>query len=305
MQTQLRSNVQGRRKRPPVVSSSILAGMLWTADGNRFTPSHTVKKGRRYRYYICQPVRQPGGAMSGPYRLPAHQIETLVLSRLKSFLHSANDVIDSLSLPADSASIIHQLIMAAQGSSGKWFAGAASGTGAVLTKFVDRVVVHQEKVEVLIRGRRLRNALIHELPPGSSPDPSSVDREAGELVHLSVDARLKHCGGEVRFVVPPRSTAEMPTHQVPSLLKAVVRGHDWRTQIIEGRVWGRRTLSKQTGLDERYVSRILQCAFLAPDIVESILDGQQPADFSLEKLRNGVPLSWVEQRQRFGFPSRP
>jgi hypothetical protein len=35
----------------------------------------------------------------------------------------------------------------------------------------------------------------------------------------------------------------------------------------------------------------------------SILDERQPADFSLEKLRNGVPMSWVEQRKRFGFPA--
>ena len=190
-------------------------------------------------------------------------------------------------------------------SSGKWFAGAASHSGSVLTKFVDRIVVDPEKVEVLISKRRLREALIHKLPPGSAVDPSAAETEGCDLVHLSVDARLRHCGGEVRFVVPPRSTGDMPTRQVPSLLKAVVRGHDWRTQIIDGRVWGRRTLSKQTGLDERYVSRILQCAFLAPDIVEAILDERQPADFSIERLRTKLPLTWAEQRQRFGFPARP
>ena len=41
-------------------------------------------------------------------------------------------------------------------SSGKWFAGAASHSGSVLTKFVDRIVVDPEKVEVLISKRRLR-----------------------------------------------------------------------------------------------------------------------------------------------------
>jgi site-specific DNA recombinase len=85
----------------------------------------------------------------------------------------------------------------------------------------------------------------------------------------------------------------------------MARSHDWHKQIIGGKVRGRRSLADQTGLDERYVSRILQCAFLAPDIVEAILDGRQPADFSMEKLRTGLPLSWAEQRQRFGFPARP
>jgi site-specific DNA recombinase len=305
VQVKMKSNIQGSRTGPRETTSSMLAGILCTAEGNRFTPSHTMKNGRRYRYYVCPGVRRPSGMQEGLSRLPAHRIEGLVLSRLKSFLQSANDVIDNLSLPTDGASLIQQLITAAQTSTGKWFAGAGSDTGAVLTKFVDRVLVHQEKVEVLIGKRRLREALIHDLPSDPPPDPTSAERDISELVHLSVDAKLRHCGGEVRFVVPPRSSGDMPARHVPSLLKAVVRGHDWRTQIIEGKAWGRRTLSKQTGLDERYVSRILQCAFLAPDIVEAILDGRQPADFSLEQLRSRLPLSWAEQRQRFGFSTRP
>jgi hypothetical protein len=49
---------------------------------------------------------------------------------------------------------------------------------------------------------------------------------------------------------------------------------DSRLQMIAGKVSGRRSLSKQTSLDERYVSRILQTVFLAPDIVQAILDGR-------------------------------
>jgi site-specific DNA recombinase len=303
VQAQLESNIQGHRKRARVVSPSMLAGVLWTADGSRFTPSHTVKKGRRYRYYICKPVLEPRGAMTGSYRLPARQIETLVLSRLKSFLNSANDVIDILGLPTDGASLIQHLITAAQSSTGKWFAGAPAGTGRALTTFVDRVVVHLEKVEVLISRRKLRDALMHGLSlcPAGPPNPGG---DASDLVHLDVEARLMRCGGEVRLLVPPHSSAEMPVHPVPSLLKAMARSHHWHSQIISGDVCGRRSLADSTGLDERYISRILHCAFLAPDIVESILDGRQPADFSLKKLRNSVPLSWTEQRERFGFPSR-
>jgi len=54
-------------------------------------------------------------------------------------------------------------------------------------------------------------------------------------------------------------------------------------------------------VDERYVSRILSCAFLAPDIVEAILEGRQPPQLTVEKLRFGAPLLWAEQREQFGF----
>ncbi len=41
-------------------------------------------------------------------------------------------------------------------------------------------------------------------------------------------------------------------------------------------------------------------AFLAPDIVEAILDGHQPADLELERLMKGVPIGWNEQRRALG-----
>jgi hypothetical protein len=35
---------------------------------------------------------------------------------------------------------------------------------------------------------------------------------------------------------------------------------------------------------------------LAPDIVESIMDGRQPAELGVHWLRRGIPVEWEEQR---------
>jgi hypothetical protein len=48
--------------------------------------------------------------------------------------------------------------------------------------------------------------------------------------------------------------------------------------------------------------RPLECAFLAPDIVEAIVDGRQPEGLTWKKLTRHVPMNWVEQRKRLGFP---
>jgi hypothetical protein len=37
--------------------------------------------------------------------------------------------------------------------------------------------------------------------------------------------------------------------------------------------------------------------------VEAILDARQPPDLTIKKLTHGLPLSWIEQRKQFGFPS--
>ena len=48
---------------------------------------------------------------------------------------------------------------------------------------------------------------------------------------------------------------------------------------------------------------MLRSAFLAPDIVEAILERRQPPDLNFEKVSKNVPLSWAEQRTQFGFPT--
>jgi hypothetical protein len=81
----------------------------------------------------------------------------------------------------------------------------------------------------------------------------------------------------------------------------VARAHDWCDRIVHGKALDQRSLAKQTGLDEVYVGRILGFAYLAPDIVEAILEGRQPRDLTFEKVTRNIPWSWAEQRGKFGF----
>ncbi|MBE6362625.1 MAG: hypothetical protein E7054_03120 [Lentisphaerae bacterium] len=48
-----------------------------------------------------------------------------------------------------------------------------------------------------------------------------------------------------------------------------------------------------------YLSRTLQLANLAPDIVKLIWENRQPETLTLDKLRKGIPESWEEQRKLF------
>ena len=81
VQAQLAGNTaernSGARNRQP----SLLAGMLFDRDGHRMTPSHAVKKGTRYRYYVSGSLitsdRTEGSA---GLRIPAAEIEQLVSS---------------------------------------------------------------------------------------------------------------------------------------------------------------------------------------------------------------------------------
>jgi len=67
------------KKRQRVGSPYLLTGIIFDGAGNRMTPSHSRKKGVRYRYYVSQAVLQARKAEAGPvFRVPAPEIEAQI-----------------------------------------------------------------------------------------------------------------------------------------------------------------------------------------------------------------------------------
>ena len=123
----------------------------------------------------------------------------------------------------------------------------------------------------------------------------------GDALTLRVPARLKLCSGEMRLVIPPGQRQELQPRPNATLIKALTRAFKWKERLFTGAAPSTSAIAKEEGLTERYVSRIMRLAFLAPDIVEAILDGYQPVDLELERLLKVIPTSWDAQRRALGF----
>jgi hypothetical protein len=83
----------------------------------------------------------------------------------------------------------------------------------------------------------------------------------------------------------------------------VAKAHRWFHQLETGEMPSIRAIARHEGIHECDVSRNLRLAFLAPDIVEAILDGNQPVDMTAETLRRlpQLPPDWETQRRLLGF----
>jgi hypothetical protein len=58
-------------------------------------------------------------------------------------------------------------------------------------------------------------------------------------------------------------------------------------------------IAHREGIGKQYVSRLIRLAFLAPSIVERIVEGRQPPELTAQALRTGhleLPLAWEAQR---------
>ena len=88
-----------------------------------------------------------------------------------------------------------------------------------------------------------------------------------------------------------------------TLVKPVVRGRDWFERLSSGQAESFAEIARVERVTGRYVAHVIQLAFLAPDIVASILSGTQPVDLTAQKLIKQIdlPLDWAEQRALLGF----
>jgi DNA invertase Pin-like site-specific DNA recombinase len=72
---------------------SLLRGLLFGPDGRAMSPTYTRKGGRLYRYYVSQAVLQ-GGANDAPHRrLPAGEVEGLVMAQVRALLRQPEVIV--------------------------------------------------------------------------------------------------------------------------------------------------------------------------------------------------------------------
>ena len=90
-----------------------------------------------------------------------------------------------------------------------------------------------------------------------------------------------------------------------ALVSALARACQWKEDLVAGRVSTVKVLAQREKVDPCYVRRILRLSFLAPDLIEAILNGWHSKELTLEWFRRPIPLEWARQRQYFGFRLSP
>lgn len=136
---------------------------------------------------------------------------------------------------------------------------------------------------------------------GSKPRPSTD----GRVLVVSISVSFQQNGGRKQIVTPPGTEQWRPraSRIDSSLVNAVARAHRWRHMIETQRYSSAAELSRKECVNESYVCRVLRLTLLAPEIVEAILNGQQPPTLELKDLLKPLPACWNDQRRTLGLAS--
>ena len=154
---------------------SLLAGLVYDGKGERLTPTHAVKKGTRYRYYVSTGLLT--GAKkdhSSGSRIPAGDVELLVIDRLRAFLTDPAAVLDAIDSETASGCGQSQLVEHGHQTSEELGNRPPNEVKATLVTLACRVVISFDRVEINISRYRLAAFLA-----GQSIDPSDPKAEAG------------------------------------------------------------------------------------------------------------------------------
>jgi len=230
--------------------------MLFDANGNPMTPSHAVKQGTRYRYYVSRPLiikDQTKG--SAGLRIPAGEIEHLVTSRVRQWLLHPGGIYSATRLVDASAQ--RWLVARATELGNSWPGLPATRQRALLTTLIERIDVGTNRIDIQIRPTGL-GAL---LDPAAALPPNAT---GGETQTLSVLVKLRRCGREIRMLVgtDPFATAK-PDRRLINLL---IRARRFNAALAGSDGVPFAALAKQEGVSPSYFTRLVRLSYLAPDI---------------------------------------
>ena len=119
-------------------------------------------------------------------------------------------------------------------------------------------------------------------------------------VTVSVPLTIRRRGGRKQIIGPDGAVARqgdnatgfVPLRGDPALVKALARGFRWLRMLEEGRYASISEMAAAEKIERGYLGSLLRLTLLAPEIVEAILDGRQPAGVTLPRLLEGVPVAW-------------
>ncbi|MEM7523227.1 MAG: recombinase family protein [Pseudomonadota bacterium] len=270
VQAQLIENAAKPRTRHGRAAPSLLAGKLIDETEDRLTATHSNKRGRRYRYYVSH--RLIAGDGQDGWRLSAATLERAAADAVAGHLRSP---IFRAALP--------DAVAAEQAAALADKLGAASSP-AVLGPLVLSGIVAPDELTLTLDGGRLAEAL--------GVEASAIPRS---LLTISTAWTVKRRGVETKLVLDQQRKPRDPV-----LVKTIAHGRIYLDALKAGRSIAE--IARDDAVSPSWVARHIDAALLAPDIVDRILDGDQPADLSAATILEApIPARWNEQKRRLGF----
>jgi site-specific DNA recombinase len=263
VQDRLTDNRTTRRK-SRVETGALLGGLIYDDRGNIMSPTYSLRRGNRYRYYISSALLHDRRADAGTLaRVNADEVERLVVEVLGR----------ELSRPE----------LSAEGPSTGW----SPETRTLVRDTVERVVIQCGQIQI---SRKL-----------TATSATVTPDEDGGMPQFHVAPLPAPRPRARKEIIIPGGRDSSPRRLNQALILAIARAKLWMRELRSSEYVHTAEIARRFRLSDAHVRRILRFGYLAPDIVEAIIEGRQPRSLTVKRLLQGIPCVWVDQRAAFGF----
>lgn len=281
VQLRMAENRIDRKLRRNASEASLLAGMIFDGIGRKMSPSHTVRKNKRYRYYITHAAEIIDDA-NPAWRLPAHDIEKRVVGRLANFLLDQR-TIRKLVGADDAATLAAAITRCRRGAE-----QVQTSTFHRRTKvpaLIERVDVGDDAIRITMSNPGLSDFLGLEIEPQRLPQ-------------LTASVSRIRKGKEVKLVISDGAGAERDQSLITLLREAMAI----RAEVLAAPETGIAAIATSTGRCRKRMARLLCLSWIAPQLVDAILAGRQPQSLTARSLlTTDLPIDWSQQKAVLGF----
>jgi site-specific DNA recombinase len=291
VQRSLKANASDRHSDTNTTGPHLLTGRIFDERGEPLCPTHTSKKGQRYNYYISKHLMHASAkSQNGGWRLPAQEIEGVIIDALANLLRDTRQLVAQLSVHEPSPTLLRTVSNQAEKLASSLQSSDLDARKAVFSDLFRWIVLRQSALVIeLDRSRLIAALLVSQEPANKSP------------VIISIPLRIGRRGVETKLIL--NSDNDVSHRSDDALIHLVSRSRHWFDEIIRGEIDSVLAIAEREGIDPSDVGRDLQLAFLAPEIIDAILTGDQPVELTANRLRliGTLPLDWNRQRELLGF----
>lgn len=292
-------------------SDSILMGLIHDDAGNLMTPTHTLKNGRRYRYYVSTALLQGEASRAGRVsRIPAAQVERLVANAARTRLIDRRDKTSRVGVNTAAAD---QRSSSTGRGAGKLPTNTPTKTPASTTNSLEGrhlIRSHLRRVDVHVNYLLVsmtRHAVHESAPTDRDADHRPNDRRSAARRPIVVRIPwTKPPARAAREIVAPAKSKQRSDNRPiraetrAKLVTAIAQGRRWLDELISGTVTSTQEIAELQQCSVRQVNMTISLAFLSPSLVQAAVEGRLPRGVGVANLRD-APAEWSLQHKRLGL----
>ena len=235
---------------------------------------------------------------SNGWRVPAGDVEGLMLDRLRAFFASEQEIGDAIAALDLSAATQSLALAKARQLAEGWVTWPSIELRGLVRSVIEQVKLEDGQIVVRLKRRAVALALTPESSAGHVANNTGL-----EPIEMSIEAKLRRAGKGIRLVVGG-GIAERPDGKMVTMLRDA---HATRDALMSGRDETIDAMAQRLGVKRDYLSAHMRVTYLAPDIVRVLVSGQYPPDLTparLVSLCKDLPHDWQVQRTALGFETR-